>query len=512
MKLCSLWLPDYGVLRDFEIHFAPKHNVEQANPLQFVVGLNGSGKSSILRAISQIFYQLESQARVDFPFQMIYRLGPGRDNLLVELAGTGPDAELKVWVNGEPGTFSVSLLPDQIVAFTSGREAEWLEETRHTGTVATDDEGMQLRDKPVDHRFSEELPGSGLYLNAEDAEASAQARVMLVRSSRMALTFLCGWLADVASQASRLQKALKEAHVADVTGFSLRLHVGEGTLTRPQTQLINKLKGLSRRQISQGPELLLVFDLEQVSSRTCRRLLALDERQLGLYRTLDSLMDPRTSGALPIVKELNVFIRRLPNVTSQDNGPKVDAHPLLHLFDWLSDGEQDFLGRMALFAMLEGTEALILIDEPEVHFNDQWKRYVVYVLEEALANSHSHAVVATHSSITLSDVKQNQVRLLRRGATHTNRAVRAPIQTYGADPSSIMVYVFDAPYPTGFQVEHQVLEEVVHNPGLSKGKRDQLLRRLLPDVAPGYWNYYIRQLLRGPEDSDDPPDEPTAGR
>ncbi len=48
------------------------------------------------------------------------------------------------------------------------------------------------------------------------------------------------------------------------------------------------------------------------------------------------------------------------------------------LFDELSDGEQMFLFRMALFHLLEGyDDALLLLDEPETHFNDKWKREIV---------------------------------------------------------------------------------------------------------------------------------------
>ena len=41
------------------------------------------------------------------------------------------------------------------------------------------------------------------------------------------------------------------------------------------------------------------------------------------------------------------------------------------LYDWLSDGEQEFLGRMALFHLLaDQDDALVILDEPETHFND----------------------------------------------------------------------------------------------------------------------------------------------
>ncbi len=53
------------------------------------------------------------------------------------------------------------------------------------------------------------------------------------------------------------------------------------------------------------------------------------------------------------------------------------APPLLMLAS-LSDGERSFLGRMCLFCMLRGQEALVLLDEPEVHFNDGSVRHVTF--------------------------------------------------------------------------------------------------------------------------------------
>jgi len=42
----------------------------------------------------------------------------------------------------------------------------------------------------------------------------------------------------------------------------------------------------------------------------------------------------------------------------------------------LSDGERSFLGRLCLMPLLRDSEALVLLDEPEVHFkttgNDTW--------------------------------------------------------------------------------------------------------------------------------------------
>jgi len=53
-------------------------------------------------------------------------------------------------------------------------------------------------------------------------------------------------------------------------------------------------------------------------------------------------------------------------------------------------------------------------------------------------------VISTHSSIALTDVFDTEITLLKNGA-----ASRPAIRTFGASPSEIMVYVFDAPDSMG---------------------------------------------------------------
>jgi len=42
------------------------------------------------------------------------------------------------------------------------------------------------------------------------------------------------------------------------------------------------------------------------------------------------------------------------------------------------------LASLCLISFLDESEALILLDEPEVHFNDKWKRQLVFMLNQSL--------------------------------------------------------------------------------------------------------------------------------
>ncbi len=121
------------------------------------------------------------------------------------------------------------------------------------------------------------------------------------------------------------------------------------------------------------------------------------------------------------------------------------------LYNWLSDGERVFLGRMALFQLLRGeNDALMILDEPETHFNDVWKREIVDVIDTSLRDNNSEVIISTHSSISLTDVFDTEITLLSKNESDGAIAIIEPkIPTFGASPNEIMIDIFGAPESVG---------------------------------------------------------------
>jgi predicted ATP-binding protein involved in virulence len=140
-----------------------------------------------------------------------------------------------------------------------------------------------------------------------------------------------------------------------------------------------------------------------------------------------------------------------------------------------------------------------LLDEPEVHFNDYWKRQIVYLLDAALTGRHSHVLITTHSSITLTDVPREDIVVLNRGPNFTSLASRPGMQTFAADPSDIMVHVFGAPVAAGAQSVARIEQALKETPDQDPEERRKELQKLVEIVGPGYWSYRIRRELLGME-------------
>lgn len=123
----------------------------------------------------------------------------------------------------------------------------------------------------------------------------------------------------------------------------------------------------------------------------------------------------------------------------------------LMLYDWLSDGEQLFVGRMALFHLLRGeSDVLVLLDEPETHFNGVWKRRIVDIIDDNLRDLANEIIITTHSSIALTDVFRVEVTMLHF-LEREGRVVqlRTPVHTFGASMSVILREIFGSPESIG---------------------------------------------------------------
>lgn len=130
---------------------------------------------------------------------------------------------------------------------------------------------------------------------------------------------------------------------------------------------------------------------------------------------------------------------------------KTDADDLI-FFDELSDGEQMVLGRMALFYLLKGQhDALLLLDEPETHFNDKWKREIVDIIDNALGETASEILISTHAAIVLTDAMSHEITLLERGEDHgaVIRPIESSVQTFGATSDHPLRDVFGSPDTVG---------------------------------------------------------------
>ena len=213
-----------------------------------------------------------------------------------------------------------------------------------------------------------------------------------------------------------------------------------------------------------------------------------DNRNLDtmLVEVFEALRNWQASGLL---EDITLSIKRLSRVQAADGEPD----DVLVTFDQLSDGEQMLLGRMALLYLLRGQHgALLLLDEPETHFNDVWKREIIDWIDDAiLKDTAAQVIVATHTSIALTDVFASEILRLERKDGHTQASAPA-FPTFGADPGRILLHVFGSPDVIGSRAA-EFLREKLKQEWTHENREE--LERLVAEIGSGWPRAKLTEIL-----------------
>jgi predicted ATPase len=503
MRLLRLYIHEHRVLKELDLYFGPPYvsiaDMERRYNLDFLVGVNGTGKSTVLRLLGRIFsgVQVSFDELRDLRFILEYYLDStgqkikianiheNEDDTMESLeryfvcTAPGLDAPYEVEAPDEEhlkDAVEIGLMPQRIIAYTTGNENDWL--TQNDEDPFRDSSVEAIANLSAEDRAIQELPG--WILTSKEQPEGGEVKFRFVWQEQLPLVALAGLLLHSTLNNSPLAKVLQEANIACVSGFSLQFDLSYSSHDERNT-IWQYLGQHASRAIRTGGKILLVFQPDQFET-------VLRENG-GALAVFEQLADWQRQEPQLLTK-VNLFMER-----TQKEGE--EAKPPLHTWDWLSDGERSFIGRMCLFMLFGEVESLILLDEPEVHFNDYWKRHIVSMMHQVFEGKEksdkSHVLIATHSSISLSDVSRDDILILERSGLLSDTVKVPAMQTFGADPSDIMVHVFGAPHAMG---EYSV-EESKH--WLKKAREepeDPELRKFLDDhLAPGYWAYRIRQAM-----------------
>ena len=501
MRLRKFEIGSYRVLQGLKLDFTRERqseDPEEQYALDFLAGVNGTGKSTVLHLLGRLFAWLEKKHWFPVPVELEYELADGPririSNLPQDPENTFDDPHFQYWI-GDKGPLSnrkleEQYLPRYIVMYTTGEENEW------QSLLATEEAEPQiaataLKRGDLETMYLQELPGHApAAISPEidrENEPEIEKRLLFIQEDRLPAVALCGLLASrtqIEGDKESLHYALESVGIERLAGFSLRCRVHKGLILPTQQEIIEALSKRADRIVRQGADRLLLFDLKQhhgqddLPDQSDASIFGLYESPLQLFQAINALYEHRPYQDPPL-QQVNLFFERTPRDGEPDR-------PMLHLWDWLSDGERCFLARMALFTLFREDDILILIDEPEVHFNDVWKREIVNMLYQIMSSCHSHALLTTHSSITLTDVREDDILVLTRDGAYVESSRPPGMQTFGADPSDIMVHVFGTRHASGEHSVRFIREKI------GRANTADELQALKQSIAPGYWSYRVQ--------------------
>lgn len=289
MKIESLYLAEYRVLRDLTIDFGRgtrgSLNPQSGYALDFLVGVNGTGKTTVLQFFGRLLVALYEQDTFPIFFRLIYTLtsseaGDERRITVTNIRNDGnevaPDAvdasgERFYYHEGDSevqrGRLPNTLLPELVVIYTTGSEREWLNALQPPNAPPDESEPEQVSQEP-----SVEQPGhrpNFALFNVEDAPNPSN--VLFIQAQHSSLVALCGLLAaeryhqlqlqENDKAQSVLQSVLDALRLQPLGGFSLRVRSHQDLTPPYQQEILNALHACADGILYQGADQLLLFDM-----------------------------------------------------------------------------------------------------------------------------------------------------------------------------------------------------------------------------------------------------------
>lgn len=520
MKLLRLKIENEDGFRSlqkgFEIYFhtlADTEAMEQFRPFCFA-GLNGSGKSNVLEALANIFYHLEVCVARYLPesikdpnnfkrnectpdaFTLEYLIGQHNRKAYAlyyfdKVTITKEEGkEPKMFIQSFPfdekqEKREVSLIPPKardsaaegkvylpahIIGYSSGENEILSLPFIKSRLIHLDEYRQAARDN---YSSFEESENSLIYIDNnmsqavllccllfENEETLAPLRnidntgILGLRSFRMNIHLHDFEFIDEKTKKPYkipILKLLEQNQLANLKKCSTSWHLDPKTQTLWLDFYVNKAtKAAFNKHFDRNP--LKCFQLFRLLYELNNHFVD-EETKIEVYRSKGVYTD----GKLPVGNPRQDVFHFLDfYIEKQLKGTKQKKDLLLRSF---SDGEHQFIHTMGICLLLKDRRSILLLDEPETHFNPSWRAKFIKILNDSITagNKGEHpngsfnvhllkdVLLTSHSPFIISDCLPDNVVLFEKddkGDTTAKKASELGIDTYGTSVNLLTNRIF----------------------------------------------------------------------
>lgn len=427
MRLLSIDIgQNYKSLNNFKYQFREATSdgvaITGIEPLCFV-GLNGSGKSNVIEALSEIFCFLDlvcldyletpkwaKESPLTFKISYSRKVGKKEHIVNVEaVKGKSPylfidDRE----VISSPKEMS-EWLPNKVLGYTSG----------HNETISF----PYLRNQGF---YADEITKSALELKGKAAVTHTKTLLMDYESNVLIL------LANILFQPTTKRNIFKEhLRIRDVSSFRLVIDFNRKRGVNVETtdeivETIEKLKSVALLHDQVNETRLILDFVVNAASRKAFKHYFLNGMDFytRLYKLslLNSLQLTGSERDFYTKKpKVDTLLEKPPTVPKQDKIFAVDQLKL-ELSDpsreidyvGISDGEHQFIHIVGSVLLFDEDNCIFLFDEPESHFNPSWRAKFINILAEIVGERAQDFVISTHSPYVVSACHSRNVMKFER--------------------------------------------------------------------------------------------------
>lgn len=415
MQLKSLYVKDYKILKDFTIDFP----YDFKKYISVFIGVNGSGKSTILEAIAVIFSCVILKEKSKFGFDFEYRIKQNFDDFPKDYNGFIPPPilvkifaekdkipEMLLCFNNSDDFIKVpkisdytDFIPDNIIIYYSGL-SEILKEVC----------------KPHSQILSKKYREGNTSIDRDFFYFEPEHFGIILTSL---LSFEFGDIPDFLRA---------KAKIEGVHNIQIRLQKPEWA--SDSIQKFWGAKGEVRNFLDYLNENSASYDDLQSpdESKGIRNILIepwQDEiinitiiGQQKLFEIRDHLIEERKLFEILNILLADGMLKDI-SFSLQKEGEDYKS------FSVLSEGEQQSIIIKGLTELLSEKNSLFLFDEPDTYLHPKWQRQLITEIEKTIDISHNSEnsyVIATHSPQLLSNAKSelNFVKIIEEGALIEN--------------------------------------------------------------------------------------------
>lgn len=486
MKLIRLKLlsPFRSLSKDFELHFRGQYALEidklnQFHPYCFA-GLNGSGKSNVLEALSLIFFYLEcsfakylpddfrkvfEKNPLSFSFELEYLLFESKDesnhiiirfnNNQLEFSRIVNDEFIPVGIvpqrDGEIKRDAIAkrYLPELIVGYSSGENEILSLPFLKTSLMHYDNyeqallEGEEYYSKPLT---------SLVYIDYGMSQAVFLANFLLQKDE--VLTPIKDVLKIDKLHSFRLY--IKDFDIEN-NEIKSSTKIKKRKLLSQITPIIEKLKKCSTCNFKPSKEtLILDYYVNEKTKEAFEFHFHTPFELFQAFQTLSELNSHFVDNNIKreiYTKDSMYILEKMPKAKGEDlafyfnnfliKKENIDKPMLVKS---LSDGEHQFLHSMGICLMLKDKSALLFLDEPETHFNPDWRSRFISMLNDCLEKGGSNnlardILITSHSPFIISDCYPDKVVVFEKGMQPIN-ARDMKFNTFGTSVNIVLEEIF----------------------------------------------------------------------
>lgn len=411
MQLKRLYIKDYKILRDFSIKFPN----DSERYICIFIGVNGSGKSTILESIARIFSDVLLNNKASFGFELEYsvrheqyRYGTSTTSTFhssyssIKLSATDKGDPIQIRIvdrNGktvsknnflEKGKRGYSYLPDNIVIYYSGLSEIMLKLVEpHNEKIST---SYRKNNTHIERDFFYFQPEHfGIILTSLLSFEYGDIPDFLKNKAK---------IDGVQSIKIRLKKPLWASDsIENFWGIQGEIRNFLDYLK----ENVGKVDDMTNSESSRGIGNILIEtsqdDMISISIISQEKLFEIRNHLIEEKRLFEILNILLTDGLL---KDISFVLKK----EGENN------------FSELSEGEQQAISIRGLTELLSEKNSLFLLDEPDAYLHPKWQHQLVTDIENTInSNSNNSFIIATHSPQLLSNAtsKYNFVKIIEDG-------------------------------------------------------------------------------------------------